>query len=106
MSEATATKEQWCVVRGCVALADSPAVPYLCRIHGGMSKRERDEWSDQHSWQWPVKWKSILTRIEFQRKDGSVYGYDDDGQKYEGTWGRHWYRRSDDVAQIGTGSTE
>jgi hypothetical protein len=75
--------QQWCVVRGCVALADDPHVPYLCRIHTSMTKPERDAWSREHSFQMPVL-RSVHAGIEFQRADGSVYGYDHDGKVYEG----------------------
>lgn len=59
-------QRQWCVVRGCVALADSPHVPFLCRIHGTMTRAERDAWSREHSFQ---KWdlQRVITRLEYER---------------------------------------
>lgn len=93
--------EQWCVVRGCVALADHRDAPFLCRIHGGMAKAEREAWSREHSFQMPVL-RSIHAGIEFERKDGSVYGYDHGGRQYEGTWGRHRYVDHHDEATDAT----
>lgn len=55
--------EQWCVTRGCVALADSPVIPFFCRVHGAMTISEREEWSREHSFQAPVL-QPVTDRIE------------------------------------------
>lgn len=56
---------QWCVVRGCVALADHRDVPYLCSIHGDMTKEQRDAWSRIHSFHVPTLVPVDLGRIEY-----------------------------------------
>lgn len=89
--------EQWCVVRGCVALADHRDTPFLCRIHGDMPRSEREAWSREHSFQMP-RLRSVCAGIEYERKDGSVYGYDHSGRRYEGAHGRNRYTSRRDEA--------
>jgi hypothetical protein len=74
---------QWCVVRSCVALADSPDVPYLCRIHEAMGRVERVRWSQEHSFNLPVLRPVTDGRIVYQRSDGSCFRIGPDGEAIE-----------------------
>jgi hypothetical protein len=77
------SQQQWCVVRGCVALADSKDVPWLCAIHGAMSQTERRQWSDEHAFNLPVLKAVDGGRVVYQRPDGSCYTLGETGERIE-----------------------
>jgi hypothetical protein len=58
---------QWCLVRGCVALADSTFVPWFCQIHGRMNSEQREAWSREHLF--PASGiHPVTTRIEREQQ--------------------------------------
>lgn len=65
--------QQWCVVKPCVALADSPHVPYLCRAHDAMGALARRDWENAHGFHLPVLVPVDCGRIVYQRPDGSRF---------------------------------
>lgn len=77
------SEQQWCVVRGCVALADGRHEPFLCRTHEAMTKAERRQWSDEHSFNLPVLVPVDDGRIVYQRPDGSRYRIGVGGEQIE-----------------------
>jgi hypothetical protein len=56
---------QWCVVKACIALADSPDAPWFCRAHEAMGALRRRDWENAHGFYLPVL-VPVTTRVEYE----------------------------------------